>query len=92
MLEVRTLTVLSQQATQRIPAHLPSGCTAICCHIQTAGKAQAQVVLGGPHAGDYTLPVLGEGLEGGGRGGGGLCSSEAGFRWERQMILVKFLA
>ncbi|KAL3134023.1 hypothetical protein ABBQ32_008457 [Trebouxia sp. C0010 RCD-2024] len=50
VLEVRQLTVLSQKPTQRIPAHLPSGCTAICCQIQTAGKAQAQVVLGGPHA------------------------------------------
>ncbi|KAL3143576.1 hypothetical protein ABBQ38_002373 [Trebouxia sp. C0009 RCD-2024] len=51
VLEVQQLTVLSQKPTQRIPAHLPSGCTAICCQIQTAGKAQAQVVLGGPHAG-----------------------------------------
>ena len=55
MLEVRQLTVLSQQATQRIPAHLPSGCTAVCCHIQTAGKAQAQVVLGGPHEGNLNM-------------------------------------
>ena len=55
VLEVRQLSVLSQKPTQRIPAHLPSGCTAICCQIQTAGKAQAQVVLGGPHEGDPHL-------------------------------------
>ena len=75
MLEARQLTVLSQKATQRIPTHLPSGCTAVCCQIQTASKAQAQVVLGGPHAGMHD--VWGEGLKGqagflfrGGVGGG----------------------
>lgn len=55
VLEVRQLTVLSHKPTQRIPAHLPSGCTAICCQIQTAAKAQAQVVLGGPHAGERAI-------------------------------------
>ena len=72
MVEVRQLTVLSQQATQRIPAHLPSGCTAVSCRIQTAGKAQAQVVLGGPHEGNLNTNPRG----GVGRGGGG--SSEEG--------------
>ena len=52
VLEVRQLTVVSQKPTQRIPAHLPSSSTAVCCHIQTACKAEAQVVLGGPPQGE----------------------------------------
>lgn len=51
VLEVRKLRVLSQTPTQRVPAHLPPGCTALRCQIQTAGGATAQVVLGGPQEG-----------------------------------------
>ena len=51
ILEVRQLTVTSQTPTQRVPAHLPAGCIAIRCEIQTASGACAQVVLGGPQEG-----------------------------------------
>ncbi|DBB17102.1 TPA: hypothetical protein ACH3X3_014184 [Trebouxia sp. C0006] len=48
VLEVRQLTVTSQTPTHRMPAHLPAGCTAMRCEIQSASGACAQVVLGGP--------------------------------------------
>ena len=48
MLEVRQLTVTGQRPTQRVPAHLPPGCSAVCCDFSTPNGATAQVVLGGP--------------------------------------------
>ena len=56
VLEVRQLTVISQAPTLRVPAHLPAGCTALRCEIQSASGACAQVVLGGPQEG-VTLPT-----------------------------------
>ena len=52
VLEVRQLHVTSQAPTQRVPAHLPAGCTALRCEIQTASGAAAQAVLGGPQEGN----------------------------------------
>ena len=52
VLEVRELHVTSQAPTQRVPAYLPAGCTALRCEIQTASGAAAQVVLGGPQEGN----------------------------------------
>ena len=52
VLEVRQLRVTSQAPTSRVPAHLPAGCTALRCEIQTASGAAAQVVLGGPQEGN----------------------------------------
>ncbi len=57
VLEVRQLTVTSQVATQRVPTHLPTGCTALRCEIQTASGACAQVVLGGPQEGAKSMTV-----------------------------------
>lgn len=51
VLEVRQLAVVSQTPLQRVPAHLPAGCTALRCEVQTTGGASAQVVLGGPQEG-----------------------------------------
>ncbi|DBA79408.1 hypothetical protein WJX79_002219 [Trebouxia sp. C0005] len=48
VLEVRQLTVTSQTPTHRVPAHLPAGCTALRCEIQSASGGCAKVVLGGP--------------------------------------------
>ena len=56
VLEVRQLTVTSQTPTLRVPAHLPAGCTALRCEIQSASGGCAQVVLGGPQEG-VTLPT-----------------------------------
>ena len=57
VLEVRQLTVTSQTPTRRVPAHLPAGCTALKCDIQSASGGCAQVVLGGPQEGEC-LPSL----------------------------------
>lgn len=51
VLEVRQLTVTSQTPTHRVPAHLPAGCTALRCEIQSASGGCAKVVLGGPQEG-----------------------------------------
>eukprot|EP00891_Asterochloris_glomerata_P001718 jgi/Astpho2/1718/Aster-04143 len=48
VLEMRGLTVHNQQATERVPAHLPQGCTAVRCNVRSASGGHATVVLGGP--------------------------------------------
>ncbi len=52
VLEMRGLTVHNQQATERVPAHLPQGCTAVRCNVRSASGGHATVVLGGPPDGE----------------------------------------
>ena len=52
VLEMRSLTVHNQQATERVPAHLPQGCTAVRCNVRSASGGHATVVLGGPPDGE----------------------------------------
>ena len=54
VLEMRGLTVHNQQATERVPAHLPQGCTAVRCNVRSASGGHATVVLGGPPDGEST--------------------------------------
>ena len=56
VLEVRQLKVTAQKPTQRVPAHLSPGCTAVCFEFSTPNGAIAQVVLGGPLEGTPEVP------------------------------------
>ena len=53
VLEMRTLTVSSTAACERVPAHLPPGCTALRATLRSCSGAQATVVLGGPRNGEW---------------------------------------
>ena len=51
VLEMRTLTVTDTNTCERVPAHLPQGCTALRATLRSCSGAQATVVLGGPKNG-----------------------------------------
>jgi hypothetical protein len=57
--EARQLTVTSVRECERLPPHLPKGCSAVVCDVCCASGAAATVSLAGPPAGVPTawLPI-----------------------------------
>ena len=76
VLEARKVTVKAQAATQKVPAHLPPGCSAVSCDIETPSGAEARVVLGGPQEGkpDSTQALVVTDIDSNARGSSCSCA------------------